>query len=180
VVWENSGLCVRIGLASIPCAEHYSITQKYQTFTLTRPSWVKDAHVSFVQAKKNVTVIGASHVDDPRGGGGSHYIVNFPGKRPWPLDKNHDPVVPGYLDQLTTITGYPLLVVKYALIEGALPEKRCRLNWGGRLIRDSFQSAPKALNDFAHGQFSRVVGIFWFRSNKRRGDVVLSNRFGKC
>ena len=115
-----------VGPNTCDCTSSHALLSDGEEFDV--PGWVKDAQVSFSQAKKNITVIGASHVDDPRGGGGSHYIVNFPGKRPWPLDKNHDPVVPDYLNQLTKITGYPLLVIKYALIEGALPEKRCRLN----------------------------------------------------
>jgi hypothetical protein len=89
------------------------------------PPRYNTSNVTFAQAKRNAHVLGASAVVPPRRG--SHYRVKFPSDRSWPLDANIDPVAPAYLQQLPAITGYPLEVIKYALIEGKLPPRRSRL-----------------------------------------------------
>jgi len=80
--------------------------------------------VSFEDAKKNCPLLGAKEVREPHGG--SHYQVKFP-VRTWPLDKNYPYVPERYLRELVAITGYPLSVVKYALITGKLPPRVLRL-----------------------------------------------------
>ena len=89
------------------------------------PAEIKDASVSFADARKNCKVIGASCVDPPSGG--SHYKVRFPGARPWVLDPNDDPVPEPYLKELEQITPYPIAVVKFALTRGELPPRALRL-----------------------------------------------------
>jgi hypothetical protein len=89
------------------------------------PQAIAAGNVSFADAKKNAHVIGASGVRQPHGG--SHFKVQFPGNRSWPLDANYDPVVPQYLKELTAITGYPLPVIKYALTQGQLPPRQFRI-----------------------------------------------------
>lgn len=88
------------------------------------PPAFANSDVAFKEAKKNVYVIGASAVRPPRRG--SHYRVEFPGARSWPLDANHDPVVAEYLSQLTQITGLPIAVIKYALKTGSMPRRQLR------------------------------------------------------
>jgi len=82
--------------------------------------------VSFDLVRKNVEVIGAARIEKPRGGG-SHFMVTFRRGRSWPLDKNTDPLPELFLKELIPITGYPLNVIKYALIFGELPESILRL-----------------------------------------------------
>lgn len=97
-------------------------------WTPTKSSFndIRLMEVSFDAAQRNIDVLGAIRVENPRGGG-SHYIVIFNGGRSWPLDKNTDPVPERFLKQLIPITGYPLLVIKHALIFGELPITQLRL-----------------------------------------------------
>jgi hypothetical protein len=82
--------------------------------------------VSFDQAKRNIHLIGATEVRPPRSG--SHYMVNFPeALRPWPLDRNVDPIAERFLKQLIPLSGYPLAVIKSTLISGRPPQTRRRL-----------------------------------------------------
>jgi hypothetical protein len=78
--------------------------------------------VTFANACRNVFRLGATAVTRPKNG--SHYKVVFPGHRPWPLDKNDDPLPERYLRELTEITGYEYPVVRYTLSEGKLPERK--------------------------------------------------------
>lgn len=100
--------------------------------------------VRFDDMMANFGVIGASRVDRPRGS--SHYKVHFPGKRPWPLDRNHASIPPRFLRQLETRTGYPVSVIKYALLEGRLPSRRPLL--GSRV------SAPEPVRSASRGRFT--------------------------
>ena len=75
-------------------------------------------------AYKNIFVLGATEIEKPTGG--SHYIVKFDHARPWPLDWNHQIVPDVYLKQLEPITGFPLGVIKTALITGNLPRQVLR------------------------------------------------------
>lgn len=89
------------------------------------PGGFANADVSFEEAKQNVYVVGASAVRPPNGG--SHFTVEFPGARTWPLDSNYDPVPPQYLNQLKDITGLPIAAIKCALKTGKLPARQLRL-----------------------------------------------------
>ncbi len=80
--------------------------------------------VSFSEAKKNIKALGGT-IHNPSGG--SHYRVTFHGTRSWTLDPNDDPVPDTYLDQLKAITGLPLGVIKYTLVNGRLPPRLFRL-----------------------------------------------------
>jgi hypothetical protein len=86
---------------------------------------LRNIPVRFSDVIANHRAIGAYDVEPPSGG--SHYILKLPGARRWPVDKNHEQVQARFLRQLVLITGLPLLVVKYALINGHLPAKRLRL-----------------------------------------------------
>lgn len=72
--------------------------------------------------KSNYQAIGATKIQPPSRD--SHYKVIFSGKRSWTFTANIDPVPPRFLDELVRITGYPLPAIKYALIEGHLPNIR--------------------------------------------------------
>jgi hypothetical protein len=89
------------------------------------PDAVKNADVRFDEAYINLTKIGAVAIRPPSNG--SHYEVEFPQGRTWPLDRNHDPVLPQYLAQLVGITGYPIAAIKYALKNGKMPQQRLRM-----------------------------------------------------
>ncbi len=91
------------------------------------PPNIRQKSVSFNDALKNVSILGATAIDSPSGG--SHYKVKFEGERPWTLDPNVDPVPDRFLRELTCITHYPLLVIKTALINGCIPEKRLRFDF---------------------------------------------------
>ena len=92
--------------------------------------WVipNDIHrrvVSLKDACTHVDVLGSVGIDKPPGG--SHYKVKFRNARPWPLDRNIDPIPDRHLRELIEITGFPLHVIKTALIEGRLPRQRLRI-----------------------------------------------------
>lgn len=85
------------------------------------PPNIHQKSVSFDDVMKNYNAIGASRVERPTSG--SHFRVRFDRGRSWPLDRNFDRLPNHHLNQLTTITGYPLAVIKTALINGKLPKK---------------------------------------------------------
>ncbi|MBE2184482.1 MAG: hypothetical protein IAE89_13720 [Anaerolineae bacterium] len=89
------------------------------------PSEIFNQEVSFYLAKKNCFKLGAEEVEEPSGG--SHYKVRFKGRRPWVLDPNNDPIPKAYLEELKTITGYSLGVIKMILIHGEIPKRRSKL-----------------------------------------------------
>jgi len=88
------------------------------------PPNIHQKNVSFDDVMKNYNAIGASCVESPSSG--SHFLVKFDRGRSWPLDRNFDPLPVDHLRQLIAITGYPLAVIKTALINGKLPEKVLR------------------------------------------------------
>jgi len=77
--------------------------------------------------ERNYKLLGAEEIRSPGKTAGSHSKVKFPpGKGSWTLDLNHDPVLQKHLAELSRISGYPLHVMKYILIEGKKPEKKLR------------------------------------------------------
>jgi hypothetical protein len=92
------------------------------------PAGTSKRSVSFSKAYKNVGLLGAARIDNPPGG--SHFKVRFPGKRPWPLDRNHDPIPEAYLKELEEIVGMPVEVISYVLSTGEIPPLLIRI---GRL-----------------------------------------------
>lgn len=112
------------GQRAFPLVGPDDLNQLLDAYDWQIPIDMYDRSVSFDSAFKNCGIIGATHVDPPASG--SHYKVHFEGQRPWPLDKNTDPVPERYLRELTAITGYRLSVIKYALINGELPPKTLR------------------------------------------------------
>jgi len=84
------------------------------------------ASISFSEAYANCSCLGRCCIEKPNGG--SHYIVKYQGKRPWPLDKNHDVLPVHHLSELVPITGYPLPAIKYILKTGERPPTRLKLN----------------------------------------------------
>jgi hypothetical protein len=91
------------------------------------PNEIHQKSVSFADIEKHYHVIGALAFEPPSGGG-SHYKLRFEYES-WPVSKNTAPetLTRTYLKQLITITGYPLDVLKTALISGRLPEKALKL-----------------------------------------------------
>jgi hypothetical protein len=81
--------------------------------------------VTFGDAYRNLSSVGCIRIDRPSGG--SHYKAHFEGARPWVLDPNADPIPDRFLGELETITGLPTPVVKYALKNGHLPNRRPRV-----------------------------------------------------
>ena len=91
------------------------------------PNDLHQRNISFDDAYNNCHAIGAVEIVPPTRG--SHYSVRFKGAhRPWQLDPNSDPVPERYLRQLVGIVGYPIEVIKYALLHGELPERVIRFN----------------------------------------------------
>jgi hypothetical protein len=84
-------------------------------------------HISLRLARENCFALGATKVLPPERD--SHFKFVFPGHpRNWTLSRNDDPVPVRYLRQLCDITGYPLGVVRHALLAGVLPGKRLRFD----------------------------------------------------
>ena len=79
-----------------------------------------------VFAQGNYRAVGIAKVLPPKGD--SHYKFTIPGKRAWTLSVNDDPVPARYLDELCHLVGYPLSVVRHALLTGSLPRKRLRFD----------------------------------------------------
>jgi hypothetical protein len=80
--------------------------------------------VNFNQAVKNISSIGGRL--HRKSDGDSHYHFKFENGATWTLSRNDDPVPKPYLEELKPKTDYPLLVIKYALINGELPQKSLR------------------------------------------------------
>jgi hypothetical protein len=77
-------------------------------------------------AKENCFALGAAKVLAPRRD--SHVKFVFPGRRPWTLSRNDDPVPDKYIGELCEITGFPLPVIRHTLILGSLPRKTLRFS----------------------------------------------------
>lgn len=117
-------------------------TEPESTFRLVGPStsnqladafrWIIDddlwrRRVSFLDAKKNVTLFGG--VVEKPSSGGSHYRVTFPnGARPYILDRNHDPQLDDHLKEIVSMVNLPFEVIKQTLLSGALPEREFLLS----------------------------------------------------
>jgi len=83
---------------------------------------VQNKKVTIQAAKSNCFVLGCTRVLQPRRD--SHCKFIFPGKRSWTLSVNDDPVPIAYLQELCSITGYPLKVIRHALVTGSLPRRK--------------------------------------------------------
>lgn len=111
---------------ALPLVGHDCVQRLGDAYLWELPDDISRREVSFRQAKKNCSVLGASKVASPSGGG-SHYRVIFPGQRTWILDRNNDPLPERFLRQLEPITNYPIDVIKYALTEGKIPNRNLPL-----------------------------------------------------
>ena len=87
---------------------------------------VQKRKVTIKAAKSNCRALGCIKVLPPRRD--SHCKFIFPGKRSWTLSLNDDPVRVAYLQELCGITGYPLKVVRHALLTGSLPPRKLRFS----------------------------------------------------
>lgn len=85
------------------------------------PVDIHQKSVSVENIFTSYTAIGGIRINRPSSG--SHYKVIFPHRRSWVLDPNVDPIPDDFLNELVSITGYPLKVIKYCLITGTLPRK---------------------------------------------------------
>jgi len=117
--------CYTAPAAALPLVGPDEISKLHDIYDWKTPSDIHQKDVSFAEAKKNIFAIGATAVTPPKGS--SHYIVKFKNNRNWPLDRNTDPIPLRFLGQLKQITGYPLDVIKTALIDGELPTKTIRI-----------------------------------------------------
>lgn len=88
------------------------------------PLDIHQKEVTFQDVHKNYKILGATHIQSPTSG--SHYKVMFRGQRPWVLDPNNDPIPERFLRELIEITGYPINVIKTALVFGKLPDRVIR------------------------------------------------------
>lgn len=79
--------------------------------------------ITVASAKANIHLLGGKL----GGQSSSHIKVEFAGARPWSLDCNVDPQPERFLKQIADKSGYPYVVVRYALRQGSLPEKVFRL-----------------------------------------------------
>lgn len=80
-------------------------------------------HVSYGDAERNLKVLGGKISDIAVG---SHYKVTFPdGRRSWTLDSNFDRVPDRFIDELGPILDLPVDVIRYVLIFGEYPERKC-------------------------------------------------------
>lgn len=95
-------------------------------YTWTTEAGILQREVSFSQAKKNIHMLGATKITNPKGGS-SHYPVHFNKGRTWPLDSNDDPVPLVYMRNLVPITGYPIDVIVHVLLFGEFPLKRLKI-----------------------------------------------------
>jgi len=82
--------------------------------------------VFFRDVVRHFRVIGCQSLVRPSGG--SHYRLTFKHGRSWTLDCNIDPVADDFLSELTSTTGYPLPVIKHALLNGELPARVLRFS----------------------------------------------------
>lgn len=96
-------------------------------YTWEIPSNIHNQSVSFKDAYKHCSRLGAQRIENPSGHGGSHYKVLFRGKRPWILDPNNDPIPDRFLKELEDITGFPLAYIKTVLVTGNIPKLQLRL-----------------------------------------------------
>lgn len=87
---------------------------------------IHNKKVTFKQIEKNYSKVGAIKMEPAKG---SHYKLVFEeGKGSWTFPrKKKEPIGDGILGQLKEKTGYPLNVIKTALIDGELPEQTLKL-----------------------------------------------------
>ncbi len=97
-----------------------SLTDAYERILPCKGS---PGSVSHKNAKRNILCLGGN-LDRIRG---DHFVYVFEGGRSWPLTLR-DPVPEDHLQQLVSITGLSLQVVKYTLINGVLPEPTLRFD----------------------------------------------------
>jgi hypothetical protein len=135
------GIACDKGFAGEPLGEYSAESAGQPRFPLVDPhaarslldayEWEYDDNVqrrkvTFEAAKSNCSALGCTQVLSPRRD--SHCKFMFPGKRSWTLSLNDDPVPVAYLQELCGITGYPLKVVRHALLTGSLPPRRLRFS----------------------------------------------------
>lgn len=92
---------------------------------------IENRNVARDDLERNYAIIGISDIDSVRGRG-SHQLLVIEGKRsiswPQPQRKGEKDVQKYILDELSEALNYPINVIKYALREGKLPERRCKLD----------------------------------------------------
>lgn len=119
--YENPG-----GLRTLPLVGSEDISKLADAYDskwqLPRGSVKKKVEIADIQ--RNYKAIGAESIEKPKGG--SHAKVKFKDGREWTLDVNIDPVSEDYLPGLAVVSGYPLNVIKYTLVNGQLPRKILR------------------------------------------------------
>lgn len=135
------GIACDKGFAGEPVAEYCAESAGQPKFPLVDPpaarslldayDWEYDTSVqrrkvTIEAAKSNCFALGCTQVLRPKRD--SHCKFIFPGKRNWTLSLNDDPVPVAYLQELCGITGYPLKVVRHALLTGSLPPRRLRFS----------------------------------------------------
>ena len=113
-----------VGKSTCDCTQQNSVLSDAYEYVVPRN--IEMCNISFAEAYANCACLGNCTIDNPNGG--SHYMVRFPGKRPWPLDINHTVIIDRILKELEPITGYPLPAIKYALKNGKIPAKQLKLN----------------------------------------------------
>lgn len=90
------------------------------------PSHACDLTITFSDCQRNYRAIGAVSFASARRD--DHYEMEFPNGFKWTCDRsNADHIPEAFLKEICREYGYPLAVVKYALREGRVPARRCKL-----------------------------------------------------
>ena len=86
------------------------------------PAGMSAPSVSFREAKRNLRLLGAIEISNPKRG--SHFHVTFPHSRSWSLDPNDNPIPVRYLKELEEITGHEYPVICFVLTQGEFPPSK--------------------------------------------------------
>lgn len=111
--------------------------ETFEKFLVDADEWyipikmdISNKSVDINNLERNYSVIGISHIDSEKGRG-SHRVLVIDGHRdislPKPQRKGDKSVQDYVLKELAQTFNYSIDVIKYALIEGELPERRCKL-----------------------------------------------------
>ena len=114
-----------LGARTLPLVGPNTLEDLSDAYEWDTPHDVRRMQVTVSDFLKNFRYIGAIRIRPPSGG--SHCIAEFAGTRSWPLDTNYDPILREHLRTLCSAAGYPVHVVRDALVNGRYPRKVCRL-----------------------------------------------------
>jgi hypothetical protein len=112
-------------LPAFPLVGPQEVNGLDDSFAWEIPANTRQVKVTFREAFSQIHKLGGT-ITKPKGS--SHYQVRFQGERTWPLDYNLDPIPDDFLRELVPITKYSLELIKYVLVHGKFPRRKCRLS----------------------------------------------------